>query len=860
MKKSSILLGMLSFSMIMSASLYTTDHSFAAPINSDKTAAATKSNTTKKEQTTTKKTTTPVKTVNDLPAVKLDGRSTVKLVDVNILRQDEESILTYSLTFNNQGSKSIRLLDYWSKVRSANGTSYGTSVSSKDKDKKTVAPGGSTTLTFVAKVGKNTKITDLAFDIVKWDFSQPGYEKKLGQFKIPASYAISTPVNQVRRVLFNDLPVKAKIKQVNTYPADEYNYVSIGLDLQNVSTKVLEDPKVKFTVSTASGSNYPLILEPSSAGYKIQPQDHKVLNLMTSIPKKVNLKNLELKIIQEDEETKSSVPLASLQLSEAKSEQLAVDPGKDKVIPVGDQKITVQLQNSSMNQSHGDYDLNMQLYIKNSGTQAVTLPKYEFTLHTPNGLSFPIDNSVIENVKLKPQEEKVLNLSANFTYDVGEDNFALYMNIPSDPEQKEYKFSYPVGVFNIKDSTSMVNKVGIEQTIKTNKGSLGVTLDSLQRLPWSDSDLLTAKFRIRNMSDKTMYLPNLSGQFKVDSAVLGTETKMISTQSVPLLGYGKTTDVYVVGKIPSDITFSQLQVSLLEKIGENNTATWIQFTNMGRLADMKKVEKGSPFTIGGAGLQKEVTPKRTVVYTGATSDVVYTELIVENVEKHQLNMPIFTGFFETDNGQKIRAQVSQSEQQLLGSGNKQMVTLWAKVSKGTGSSDMRLILGESITDDKLTPPKGEATAYVNATNVDLNLQSYSAKPKITDIEVFPYTFSINSLESYLTKTSSLRVELNYQLLQDTTFEIGDFQHKLILVLQDPSGKKFEKELSFGNDIKVGNHPMSFTFDDPVFEERGGGAYQVSLYDEFQGVRINLANQPFVYNISKIIGSGSGSNE
>lgn len=850
MNKNSLALGLLSFSMLASVSLYTSQSTFAAPLNSDSIAAAKKqtNQTVKKTQTTPAK----VKTVSDLPAIKLDSNASVKLTDVNILRQDEESILTYSLVFSNKGNKNLKLIDYWSKVRSSNGTSYTSSLSTVDKDKKTVAPGASTTLTYVVKVGKNTKITDLAFDVVKWDFSMPDYENKLGQFKIPATYAISTPADRARTVLINDLTLRTRVGQINVYPAQEYNYVSIGLTVQNISKKLLEDPKVKFVLQTDDGSSYPLILEPSSVGYKIQPQDSKVLQLMTSVPQGVSLKKLNLQIVQDDETTKKSIPLGTMQLSQAKSEALAVDPKKDKLISIGDQKIAVQLQGSLFNQSHGDNDLSMQLLIRNAGTQSVTLPKYEFALHTQTGLSFPIDNKVIENIKLKPKETKVINLSASFPSESGEESLALYMNIPSDPEQKDYKFSYPVGVFNVKNTTSMVNNQGTEQMIETDKGTLGITLDSLQRLPWSDSDLLTARFKIRNLSDKTMYLPELSGQFKVDSALLGSETKMISTQSVPLLGYGKETEVYVVGKIPTDIKFAQLQVALLEKIGENSNSNWIQFTNLGRLEEIKKIEKGSPFTMGSTGKKKDVTPKRTLVYSGANSDIVYSELIVENVEKHQIDMPILTGFFETGNGQKIKAQVIQSDQLLLGSGDKKLVTLWAKVSKSASASDMRLILGESVTENKLTPPKGEATGYINATTVELDPSSYKAKPNIKDVEVFPYTFSINSLEAHLNKTSTLRVELNYQLLQDTTFETGEFQHKLIMVIQDSSGKKFEKELSLGNDLKPGNHPITFTFDDRVFEERGGGSFQVSLYDEFQGERINLANQPFNYNINKLV--------
>lgn len=58
-----------------------------------------------------------VKTLNNLAGVNIGAKSTVKLTNVNILSQDDGSVLTYTLTFHNNGSTTLSLLDYWSKVK-----------------------------------------------------------------------------------------------------------------------------------------------------------------------------------------------------------------------------------------------------------------------------------------------------------------------------------------------------------------------------------------------------------------------------------------------------------------------------------------------------------------------------------------------------------------------------------------------------------------------------------------------------------------------------------------------------------------------------------------------------------------------
>lgn len=180
-------------------------------------ALAAASTTTKTTKTTTQQTKPVVHTLANLNPVKISAKSTVRLTDVNILNLDEESILTYTLTVKNGDNKTLDLLDYWSKVKTTSGTTYSTSLMTKDKEKKKLSAGSSTTLTYVAKVGKNIKISSLLFQVIKWDFSQANYESLKGQFKVPASYITSTPADQSKTLRVFDTPVKTMINQVAAY-------------------------------------------------------------------------------------------------------------------------------------------------------------------------------------------------------------------------------------------------------------------------------------------------------------------------------------------------------------------------------------------------------------------------------------------------------------------------------------------------------------------------------------------------------------------------------------------------------------------------------------------------------------------
>ncbi|GIP21778.1 hypothetical protein [Paenibacillus sp. J22TS3] len=824
-------------------------------------------------KSTVKATTPVVHTINALPAVKLTNKSSVRLSEVNILTQDEGSIVTYTLTFNNKDAKNLDLTDYWTRVRSSGGAVYSATLKASDATKKNVASGATTTLTYIVKVGKNVKISDLAFQIVKWDFSKPNYENNLGSFKIPSSYLISTPSGQSKAFRINEAPVKMKVSQVTSYLSGNYNYVGVTLDVQNIGYKLFEDPKVKMVVKTANGSNYPLSADSLSSDYRIQPQDTKKLNLMASIPKNIPLKNLELQVIQDDETSKMSLPLATLQLPLAKNQSITVKPYTEKIVSLPTGKLAASVKGAWMNQSYDSTDLAIQISLRNAGTTTITVPKYEFVLHTGSGYTLPITVQGLENMQLKPEEERNLRLNISIPSKMADQKLQLFVNVPqtssevpkdnagntSAPTGKDAVFNYPIGIFALPEATPLQNTTGIEQLMQINNGLLGLTLSNVQRLPWIDGDLVSAKITIANKSNKTIVLPELSGQFIVDSAKLTNDTKLINSQSVALLGAGKTSDLYLVSKLPSYLDFTQLQIALLEKSGEASSPTlspWFQFTNLGDLPEINTIKKESSYQMNNSGRKEEFKVLKTIVYPGAASDIVYTELEVKNLEEHQIDLSQIVGYYKAVGGQTYRAKNIQIETP-VGPEEKSVIALWTKIPSRATSPEMKLIIGEGVTDNKLTPIKGEATGYINAAAMELNIIKPTISNNLKGLDAFPYKLDINNVDAKLTATSSVQVKVEYNLTRNTEYSVGELGHKFVFEVKDSTtGRIFEKEATPGTDLKVGpNGTYSYSFDDSFFEKMTAGSYYLSVYDDFQGQRVKLATQGFYYNSSGLIRFG-----
>ncbi|WP_152532726.1 MULTISPECIES: hypothetical protein [unclassified Paenibacillus] len=857
MNQKKMVVSLLASAMLVSS---TAGIAMAASTTNKTSVTSSNSNESKKTKTSTNKV---VHTLSNLSPVKLTAHSSVRLTDVNILSQDDGNIVTYTLSYNNNDSTPMMMLDYWSKVKTKGGTLFSPKLIAKDQEKKTVSPGSTVDLTYVMKVGREVKQSDLNFLIVKWDFSQSNYERTLGKFNVPASYSITTPVGKPKTVRLSDSAVKVKVSGIKVFPGEDKNqYVKIGVNLNNISYKLLENPNIKWILRTPSGTNYPLTPDKDSTSVSIQAQANKALSLMGSLPTSVKLQKSELLLVEEQGEEKTVLPVAALQLPEAsKATNVEVAANQPNIISVEGQRLSTLLESAKVRIDDGEYDLNMQFVLKNEGKKVVKVPTYTFEARTADGTVYPIETKALDALKLNPGDIKTIKLNATLQGDGDTSKIKLYAMSPVDKTEStdtttptstsSFVFSYPVGVYAIPQSVSTGDGLTTETVIKNSKGTFGVSLGSLQRLPWIDSDIVAAKVTIRNAGSKTVQLPELEAMFTIDSAQIDGDKKLIYTQSGKLLGAGMTTEAYLLTKIPSELRMGRLEVSLIEKVSEEETNEWITLNTSGLIQPVSYVGTGKTYTMGAADKETEMGVRRTIRYPGTSSDIVYTEFEMTNKSLRQSGLGKLVGYFKTSDGQYYKATAKQSERS-PGPGQKSIVTFWAKVPKSVTFSDMRLVVGEGIADSKFVTGEGEATAYVNALAFEVPPTSISVQGTLNNIDLYPYMLSASSVRAYLAGSSSMQVEMNYSLSRNEEIEMGENEHKLILALTDQAGKTYEKELVLGTDLKAGtNQTLIWSVEDSFFEKLRGGSYRLAVYDQFQGQRIRLAEQGYGYDLTKL---------
>lgn len=226
--------------------------------------------------------------------------------------------------------------------------------------------------------------------------------------------------------------------------------------------------------------------------------------------------------------------------------------------------------------------------------------------------------------------------------------------------------------------------------------------------------------------------------------------------------------------------------------------------------------------------------RSTLLYTGTGSNLVYSEVEMNSDEVRQADLARLYGQFRTADGQYFEATVSQSELPTSPEG-KTLVTFWAKVPAALDTAGLQLYISQAIADGKLTAAGTAATGYVNTAALTLTPAEVTPLTNLASVSLFPYTLAVTSSTGELTKgASSIAVTFNYNLNQDTTYQTGAYQHKLILQVIDPYGQSHEKALMLGTDLTLGtNNSYSTTLTSALFKNLSSGTYALKFYDEFQ---------------------------
>ncbi|WP_052416373.1 hypothetical protein [Paenibacillus sp. FSL R5-0912] len=803
--------------------------------------------------------------------VTLGAGVTAVLENVNIWSQTGGNIVSYTLKYTNSGNSSASLLKYFSRVVTPGGSVLPGNPVGTDALKKKVGAKESLSVTYYVNVGQTSSLQGLKISMLVWDAKAKGYLKQTGSYAVPANYSTAAATGTSLNTTMNDIPVTVSADSLQLYKYGGKVYAKVGLNLTNKGNKVLGDPGYSAYLVSASGTSFELALSSTQADYKIQPQEKRSIYYLAEIPAYLKTDNMKLQFTQKDETTKLELPKSAYKLPAATSPNLVVGSGVVKKIIVNSNTIETLIRNANVYSQDADAVWTFQMQIKNTGNKAVTLPSYELAVKSQKGTTFPVSAKGLSGVTLKPLETKIIPLTVRVPLEVEQSGLQLMMieavgadtAIGSGTAGTEgtegtpgagnagsgattSKMIFPVAYFVIPYALRADVQTGQEYMTTNSYGSFSYSIQSVQRYPWRDDDIVAARLKITNTQSVSLTLPELKGSIKLDNdSLLVTTDLFMENKESSVLAPGKSVVLYVLGKIAYTAEFRDIRIALY---GTENTETvpFLDLSINNSINSIAIIPQGKNYTVNGKGKTATVQENRTTVYEGENYNLVYTELLMSSEEKRQSKMARLQAYYRTKDGQYFEATPSQSDNSAA-PGAKQLVVFWTKLPKTTDISDISLYLGAGINGGKLIESKEEATGFVDVAALQLNPQANVPATTLLNTVLYPYTISFLSSEGrHMISTDTINISINYNLKRDYQYDAGALEHKLILQITDPFGISQEKTLIIGTDLIEGtNNVYSLAINRSLYKTLGGGTYKLTLYDEFQGERLMLGGQVYI---------------
>lgn len=778
--------------------------------------------------------------------IKLNASSTITLQNAQFLMQDNGRVLAYTVMITNSGNSELQLKDYWIRLKTSSGKSFSTKLSEQDKNVSAVAPKSSKLITYYSYVDQSTTLADLNFDVIMWDFSVAGYERKLGTIKYPKGSTEQTSINQAATMLYSNIKLTSTINNLSLTQDDNLAYLQINYNIENQGLNVVDLNSLNLFIQTKGSAVYPVNMN-DYTGISLQPKQKKQITLQIALPKNLVSQSLGLVSAFKEEATGIMLPVASFALPSIKDSTL-VEAGKVKTTSIEGENINTFLDRAFVENGDTSSNVSIQYALRNTGKQAVDYPNFSFFLVTEKGILYPLEFKKTDETKTKllPQMREVIDITGAIpnSIDISKSRLLVRAGVNEKSE------GYVVGSYEL--VTNPLDSSGTEYKY----GDYTVKLNAIQRTATSANDVLIADIQVINSTGVSKAVPELSGYFVINGVKLSSPTQKIALDNSVTIGPKLSYNFIVHANIPYASKINSISFVLIESSGENSADKTIFRYNGQQLKEIPVIKPNSSYLISNVGRQAEAKITKTAVYEGNAENYFYSELEVINKESRATLLSGFSGYLTNEEGQIIPVSFAKLEEKVDANGRVLLVA-WAKIKKNVNINQYDLVFGQTANSTPDTNEGQTNTVLVKPVRYNLNsLISTEPQNSLANITIAGHDLSLKRVNTMLNvegmyTVTGLKLLFNYDLIKNDSYDYVAGDHKIMIefVDQDSNKATYSKLFSLGetegDHLKVGeNVPHEIVFQDPLIQSKvqSYSKYVLNIYDVFQGAKILIASK------------------
>ena len=171
----------------------------------------------------------------------------------------------------------------------------------------------------------------------------------------------------------------------------------------------------------------------------------------------------------------------------------------------------------------------------------------------------------------------------------------------------------------------------------------------------------------------------------------------------------------------------------------------LEFSTQAELQAIPFIGMGQSYTSNDIGRKAKYVVRSVSTYEDKTN-IMYSAMVeATNLEKRFTNVSKFVANFRSSDGTVFPATIAEVKNKISPTG-KALLNVWASVPKGYSTTNMNLLLGEAVTEGKLSEgEKAVADSYVNPVSYWLPDEKTNAATTLKNVELFPYTITIDKI-------------------------------------------------------------------------------------------------------------------
>ncbi|MCR2806754.1 hypothetical protein [Paenibacillus soyae] len=769
--------------------------------------------------------------------VKLEQNVYLTIRDAQILVQEEGKLLAFTVAIKNSGTSPIDLLDYWVRVKNKSGKNYKIKLLESDKNKGTVVPGSTSYLTYYAYVDTQTKISDIKYDIVKWDFNVANYERLLGSITTPATMTGATDVNKAGSFLLSNSILSGTLKSYVATKDQVNTNATLRFEINNTSAKAVDLSKLSFYVQTSDWSVYKA--SASSLQTNLASKGKVIIFLNVTVPNSAITKGLTLVPAVADETSKLDIPLGVFTVPNlTATKPTAVD--KSQTVVINEQNVETLVVSSDLTSSDNRQEAVIAFQLKNIGSKSVDTSNYQFLIETANGTQYPLEYIKEETTKLLPNIESELQLKGYVPNDLDLNKSKLVMK-QSDSEGKN---SNIIGLYALSSADLPDNTDNIYRT-----KDYQVDLISVNRIPDDTDDILVAQLSITNNTDKAIKIPSLSGYYLADGVQVETTTSEVSLDNSINLAPKSKHQIAVYTKIPYTAQINDVAFVLTQKLTDQSKKL---YQYKGRLPETVGQSVSSPYVVDNVGRRASIHVKKASISETQGNTYFYGEFDLVNKEIRTSNVTQLGGYLEDSEGILVPVTFTAIADKVLPNG-KVLYAAYGLLPTGFNAANYKMYVGQALPIGT-----GEQTDQLLVSPVAYNMktQTQVLDDKMQGIEFGGYTLDITEINSDIEIENDflykgIKLNLKYSLAKDTSYQFVPKDQKVLVEFVDQGSAKatYSKEftlgatgdgnLSEGADIRL---PIFYADDKMMTKINSFQTYKVNIYVAFGTNKMLLASR------------------